>query len=197
MNYILQGLGLFLYPLGLCSILAVAVFVERFWALRASAVISAEVEVGLRNGQLNPSEEDTSAAGRLIRYLLREKPEASALKARAELELIRLERGFFIIETIVSLAPMLGLLGTVWGLVDAFRQVMVAGGAGPDITRFAPGIALAFTTTIGGLVVAIVSLVGVGILHRRLDLAQGRLNLVVERAGELSRRETPPPVPVS
>lgn len=188
MNYILQGLGLFAYPLGLCSVLAVAVFFERLWALRRSAVVSAEIEAGLRSGQVAAAEEDESSAGRVLRHLLRDKPDYSALKARAELEMLGLERGFFIIETIVSLAPMLGLLGTVWGLVDAFRQVMISGGGAPEISRFAPGIAVAFTTTIGGLIVAMVSLVGVGILNRRLDLAQTRLNLAVERAWELVRK---------
>ncbi len=68
-------------------------------------------------------------------------------------ESIRVERGMSVIEVIVALAPMLGLLGTVWGVLDAFADMGAAGSA--TIATMAPAIASALVTTVVGLLIAI------------------------------------------
>ena len=91
--------------------------------------------------------------------------EAAALTAR-EIELIRgtcehvldeeeirVEHGMGIIATIVALAPMLGLLGTVWGVLDAFAEMGTAGSA--NLATIAPSISAALVTTVVGLLIAI------------------------------------------
>lgn len=70
-----------------------------------------------------------------------------------EEEEIRLERGMGMINTVVKLAPMLGLLGTVWGVLDAFAEMGNAGNA--TISTLAPSISAALVTTVVGLIVAI------------------------------------------
>ena len=68
-------------------------------------------------------------------------------------ELLRVEDGLGYISTIVALAPMLGLLGTVWGVLDAFADMGAAGSA--TIATMAPAISSALLTTVVGLLVAI------------------------------------------
>ncbi|MGN0847556.1 MAG: MotA/TolQ/ExbB proton channel family protein [Kiritimatiellia bacterium] len=68
-------------------------------------------------------------------------------------ESIRVERGMGVIEGVVALAPMLGLLGTVWGVLDAFADMGAAGSA--TIATMAPAISSALVTTVVGLLIAI------------------------------------------
>ena len=68
-------------------------------------------------------------------------------------EEIRIERGMGVITTVVTLAPMLGLLGTVWGVLDAFADMGAAGSA--TIATMAPAISSALVTTVVGLLIAI------------------------------------------
>ncbi len=68
-------------------------------------------------------------------------------------EEIRVEKGMGAIATVVALAPMLGLLGTVWGVLDAFAEMGTAGSA--SLATIAPSISAALVTTVVGLVIAI------------------------------------------
>lgn len=68
-------------------------------------------------------------------------------------EEIRVEKGMGIIATIVALEPMLGLLGTVWGVLDAFAEMGAAGSA--SLAAIAPSISSALVTTVVGLIIAI------------------------------------------
>lgn len=68
-------------------------------------------------------------------------------------ELIKLEQGMGVIATVVSLEPMLGLLGTVWGVLDAFAEMGTAGSA--NLATIAPSISAALVTTVVGLLIAI------------------------------------------
>lgn len=85
------------------------------------------------------------------------KHEMSLVKSLAEHaldeELIRVEKGMGVIATVVALAPMLGLLGTVWGVLDAFADMGAAGSA--TIATMAPAISSALVTTVVGLLIAI------------------------------------------
>ncbi|MEM1380716.1 MAG: MotA/TolQ/ExbB proton channel family protein [Pseudomonadota bacterium] len=77
----------------------------------------------------------------------------SRLEAEAERLLVPLERGFRILDTVAQLAPLLGLLGTVLGMIEAF-QALQAGGSQVDPTALAGGIWVALLTTAAGLTVA-------------------------------------------
>ena len=68
-------------------------------------------------------------------------------------EEIRLDNGMGVIATVVALAPMLGLLGTVWGVLDAFAEMGSAGSA--NLATIAPSISAALVTTVVGLLIAI------------------------------------------
>lgn len=77
-------------------------------------------------------------------------------------ESLRLESGLILLAIAVSGAPFLGLLGTVWGVMDAFGGVAIKAQAGqrPDLSAMAPGVSAALITTVAGLLVAIPSMFG-------------------------------------
>src|SRR5205085_8586755 len=73
-------------------------------------------------------------------------------------EAIKLESGLILLAIAVSGAPFLGLLGTVWGVMDTFASVGQKGSA--DLVTMAPGVSAALVTTVAGLLVAIPSMFG-------------------------------------
>ncbi len=81
-------------------------------------------------------------------------------------EEIRVEHGMNIIATIVALEPMLGLLGTVWGVLDAFAEMGTAGSA--NLATIAPSISAALVTTVVGLIVAIPGVIAFNIMNSRI-----------------------------
>jgi biopolymer transport protein TolQ len=81
-------------------------------------------------------------------------------------ECVNLESQVSLLGTVVSAAPFVGLLGTVWGVMDAFTGVANAGTA--SIGALAPGISGALITTVAGLVVAIPSMVGYNYLLTKI-----------------------------
>lgn len=178
---VIQGAGIFIYPLGFCSILAVYMIVERLIALRSANVLPVSVLNRLVFGDVDQIEADErSVAGRIVMFNHEGKPDAEALKAFTRFEIARLERGMFILDFIVAGAPLLGLLGTIVGLMEVFSNISVATGM-PDPSTFVEGIALALTTTMLGLLIAIPALAGSSYLNRRIDLFAAKLDMLLER----------------
>lgn len=183
MQTLLQGAGVFLWPLLICSLLAVFLVVERALALRVARVAPESVLQSVLNGDLarvGPADGD-SAAGRLV---LRWKEGASgeALKAWARHELVRLQRGLHLLDSVVAAAPLLGLLGTVTGLATLFPEQGL-----PDSQTLTRGVGLALSTTMIGLCIAIPALIAANWLGRRLEILSSRLDVLVE-ALEARRR---------
>lgn len=170
---ILMAGGWAMLPILVCSLVALAIVLERFWVLRRSAVLppglGEEVRQWARGGQLDPKHLAVLAEGSPLGELL-----AAALAVRSHgRELIkeriedtgrhvvhRMERHLSTLGTIALIGPLLGLFGTVIGLIRMFMQVM-AGGIG-DPAKMAGGIGEALICTASGLTVAIPAYV----LHR-------------------------------
>lgn len=93
---------------------------------------------------------------------------SSLLETRARYELSTLERGLVILEIIVGIAPLLGLVGTIYGLILLFGSMDAAGGAN-DSARFAAGISTALNATLLGLLIAIPALVSWSYYSRRVE----------------------------
>lgn len=181
-----QGAGFFLYPLIICSLVAAGVIIERLLALREQVVLPSGLQHALMAGELGrPETGATSALGRVIAFTRSHQPEPETLKAFALLEITRLERGLFVLDIVVGIAPLLGLLGTVAGLVQVFSGLDPQSGL-PDAFEFTSGIAMALSTTLLGLAIALPALVGSGYLHRRAEVLGARLNVAVERLLELT-----------
>lgn len=158
--------GWALAPILVCSAMALAIILERFWTLRRKAVIPPElgeqVRAWARTRKLDPSHIDTlsknSPLGELLAAALnvRNRPR-EIIKERIEDTgrhvVHRLERFLNTLGTIALISPLLGLLGTVIGLIRMFLAVMVHGIG--DAQQMAGGIGEALVCTALGLVVAV------------------------------------------
>ncbi len=172
--------GVTMYVLTACSVVAVAVFIERLLALRSARVAPRSLlgEVGelVRAGKIAEALArcvgSSSAAGVIFATVLRKHgaPEA-ALKELAEdagrREAARLERFVEAIGVVAALGPLLGLLGTVLGMIKVFQRVNEVGAGSP--VEMAAGIWEALLATAFGLVVGIPALVMYRIILARVD----------------------------
>jgi len=178
---ILKDAGIFVYPLALCSLVGTFVIFERLYGLRRQAIIPDDLTESIINGDPVKGD-DKSALGRILAYWREHKQDQAAVKAYAKLEVNRMERGFVFLEIVVGAAPLLGLLGTVTGLVTVFSNVSSETGL-PDPAAFTRGIALALTTTVIGLSVAIPCLVASSYLQRRVETFAVQLESLLEQIG--------------
>lgn len=161
--------GLFVYPLGICLLVAVFVITERVYALRRGLTFPRKVEKALMSGEFPDKRwKKRSAAERIVFVAVHEKPSPDSLKAYARLEVAALEQGLFLLEVVIAGAPLIGLLGTVTGLVSVFSAMPTTGGSGGS-EIFSEGIALALLTTIIGLAIAIPALIGHSYLMRVVE----------------------------
>ncbi|MDR2513497.1 MAG: MotA/TolQ/ExbB proton channel family protein [Puniceicoccales bacterium] len=198
MKTLIEGAGHFIWPLGFCSFLAVFIVAERLLALRPARVLPGAITDALQRGDLRtlPSELGRSTAGRILHFFKKNNPDAETLKAFAQIELSRLERGLFLLDTIVSVAPLLGLLGTVYGLFILMPQTT----GQPDHASLSHGVGIALTTTVIGIGIAIPALFCSNFIARHLELLSARINLLVERLCALGATTSPteentPPLP--
>lgn len=95
------------------------------------------------------------------------------LKDEIGRKIFTLERGLSFIKMIASIAPLLGLLGTVWGIFSTFQVISSHGLENP--TMFAEGISTALVTTVAGLIVAIPHIMGFHFITGRLDFLENAL----------------------
>lgn len=176
MQTLIQGAGIFLWPLALCSFLVVFLVIERALAFRVSRVAPESILKAVSNGQLDQVgvEDSVSAAGRLVQRW-KDGATGEVLKAWARSEIIRLQRGLFLLDSIVAAAPLLGLLGTVTGLATLFPEQGL-----PDSQTLTRGVGLALSTTMIGLCIAIPALLAANWLGRRLEILTSRLDVLVE-----------------
>jgi biopolymer transport protein ExbB len=165
--------GPIMIPLGALSIATVACGLERtlFWAKLLSAEdkivhdVLAAARYSLSDAQVCAKRSKALPIGRFLLaplQLKRPSPETFrlALETTAEEEFAKMRKGDSILESTVGIAPLLGLLGTVTGLITTFMNLNIGGsGAGSgDLGKAAAGIGEALITTAGGMVVAILAL---------------------------------------
>lgn len=177
-DLIIKG-GIIIYPIILCSVIALTIFIERLWILKKEAVIPEglveDVEEKLKNkniaGALEVCEKSDSSMAKIFLAGLKNSAKGmwlvkEAVEERGGRESIILERNVGMLSTIANLSPLLGLLGTVSGMIKTFK-VMAEGGGNPSL--LAGGIAEALITTAAGLCVAIPVLVGYRVLKDKAE----------------------------
>src|SRR6185437_1192630 len=156
--------------LGLTSVVGVAFIIERGIALQWRRVGPSEIETAAQSCQNRDDvallrrvcEQKPSPLGRLLLeaadHLSWPKAEnEAALKTRASHEIVRLERGLVVLEIIVGIAPLLGLVGTIAGMMTLFGGIGQAGLG--EAGKLAAGIALILRATLIGLLIAIPALI--------------------------------------
>ncbi|MEC7948234.1 MAG: MotA/TolQ/ExbB proton channel family protein [Myxococcota bacterium] len=167
-------------PIGLASVVGLAVFLERAVALRRAGVVPADfareaVEL-LRQGRpadaLTAARKREAAAARVVATALEARGQTRpVIKERLEevgrREAAELERNAPIIGTVASISPLMGLLGTVWGMIQTFEVIQTQGVG--VVGSLAGGISQALITTMAGLSVGIPALIAYRWVLARVD----------------------------
>src|SRR5919197_3453702 len=185
--------GLFMWPLLACSIVSVTNMILRGLALRRKVVMPAAIEAEIE--RLAPGESperlsrivyhDPSSLARITRVALQHlrgprSENVEVVQTRARHEMVRLERGLIVLEVIVGIAPLLGLIGAVSGLVHVFSNLGLSTGTS-DTRQIALGIAEALNATVFGLSIAVPTLVGFTYFSRKVEVMSLEMEtLVVE-----------------
>ena len=196
---IIQAAGWPIWPLVVCSILAMALVIERFLSLKTSKVAPPKLldEVLSVSRTSVPANdvvlqlEQNSALGEVLASGFRAlnlNPRCSEADLRATMEgtgrivAHRLERYLNALATIASAAPLMGLFGTVVGMIEIFGSQSPAGGAtGGNPAQLAHGISVALYNTAFGLIIAIPSLIFWRYFRARVDEYLMTLELASER----------------
>jgi biopolymer transport protein ExbB len=174
LSFLSRG-GLVMIPLAVCSVLSLAVILERavFW-LRARGAGECEHVLHLASaGKWDDAVEHARAsravgARTLAQGLEHREHDASlAMEAAGRAELARMRRGLPVLDTIVTLSPLLGLLGTVTGMIGAFGVLSTTGIGQPH--AITGGVAEALIATAAGLAIAIVTLVPYNAFATRVE----------------------------
>lgn len=182
---VLKGAGHLLYPLVACSVAMVFIVCERSYALRRAAVMPDDLVDAVVSGRQLVGGKHTVLA-RIVEFAEQHKNDEGAVKAFARLEINRMERGIPYLDVIYAAAPLIGLTGTVVGLLRVFSQISPDTGL-PDPVAFTQGVALALSATVIGLCIAIPSLVGSGYLQRKIENYAAQLDVLLERILQRSR----------
>jgi len=196
--------GFMMYPLVLCSLVALGVMIAKSWTLfiahRESKALLGQFEELMNSGRLDDAiqtAKDTRGpvAAILLAGLRRVRERHAgakggdadirkAISTTGVIELDFLERGLAILGTIANVAPMLGFLGTVIGMILAFQAIEIAGQVDPSLV--ASGIKVALITTAAGLTIAVPVNIAYNFFVTRIDRliqdmeegAQAVLNLI-------------------
>lgn len=182
---IVQAGGILMLPIILCSVLAIAIIIERFWTLKPSRIsprnMLPDVWAKIKQNQLDAAElrelRNSSALGQILaaglvnaksgRTIMVESIEQAAGHVIHDMS-----RYLNLLGTIAQITPLLGLLGTVLGMIRVFTEIMAQGTGNANV--LAGGISEALITTAAGLTVAIPTLLFYRFFQRQID------SLVVE-----------------
>jgi biopolymer transport protein ExbB len=182
-DFVMRG-GPVMVPIALCSLIALAVIVERALKLTRRQVIPAGFLDGLRGVLKDPSRDRDAAlrycgehpgpVGRVLTVGIRRlgEPEEALerhIQEAGEREVPELRKRLRLLSVIAAVAPLLGLLGTILGMITAFKTVAASGEALGRTELLAKGIYEAMVTTAAGLVVAIPTLLFYHWLSARVE----------------------------
>jgi len=177
--------SLFIIILLVTSVVALTFIVERGLALRWNRVIPPAIQNGVSfyksaddlSRLRTVCEQNSSTLGRLLLFLSEHldwsrSEGVELLETRARHEVSQLERGLVVLEIIVGIAPLMGLVGTIYGLIMLFGSMSAVSGV--DSVKFAQGISTALYATLLGLLVAIPALIAWSYYSKKVE------NLTVE-----------------
>ncbi len=169
-------------PLMLCSIISIAIIFERIISLRPNIVIKPalaraihELGYGGKTTLIEQlSVDEDTPLSRLVRACLMytswpKEENAEAVQAYARREIVRLERGLVFLEVVTGLGPLLGLMGTILGLIRIFGSAGTSTDLSAQGTAIAAGIAEAMYCTVAGLFVAIPALIAHSLFSRHIE----------------------------
>jgi biopolymer transport protein ExbB len=190
----------------LTSVVGVTFIIERGLALRWNKIAPPEIEAAVESCQKRSDvevlrrvcQQKPSALSRLLLQAADHldwpmQDNADALQTRARHEIVRLERGLVVLEIIVGIAPLLGLVGTIVGMMDVFSDVGQAGLT--DAGKLASGIALILRATLIGLLIAIPSLIAWSYFSKKVEMLAVEMETLCDEFLRRQYRAAAQPVP--
>src|SRR5216110_73818 len=192
MSFFVKG-GLFMWPLLACSIVSVTTIILRGIALREKNVMPLAIESEIERLVPGASPErlmrivsyDQSALARIARVARqrlrgRRAENVEVVETRARHEMVRLAQGLTVLEVITGIAPLLGLIRAVSGLVHVFSNLGLSSGAS-DTRQIALGISEALNATVFGLSIAVPTLIAFSYFSKKVEVMSVEMEtLVVE-----------------
>lgn len=167
--------------LGLTSVVGLGVVLWRAWMLRWGQVTPPRITAALAECRTGDDvenlrdlcEKTPSPLGRLILFAINhhswpKTENASSLETAARREIVRLERGLVVLEIIIGIAPLLGLVGTILGMMTVFNDIGEAGLN--NASKLAHGISVILNATLIGLLIAIPALVSWGYFSKKVEV---------------------------
>lgn len=183
--------GIFMIPLGLTSVAGVMAILYKALSLSRGRVIPeplardiSQFQQHIVSDRVDPVirkfEKGDSVLARLAAVVLKHRGKSRseithAVESAARVETVHMHAGIAVIDTVITIAPLLGLLGTASGLVTIFQGL----GDNSDHLAIARGIAEALTTTIFGLAIAVPCVIAHGYFVRRIDMLTARLEALL------------------
>ncbi len=192
--------GIFMWPLLAFSVAALAALFDRWWFFTSHRYrlpadlesLRAELDDGGNASRIPPKTRDPMLSLGLL-YLQNRDASAehrrNVLQRHARQQVANHERRVRMLATIAVLSPLLGLLGTVWGMVGAFSQIESLGEA-VRASDFAGGIWSGLLTTVFGLVIAIPATAGARYFERRVERLADDFNDIVSHLDEWTGHST-------
>lgn len=173
--------GWMMLPIILCSVAVIAITVERYWTLNPAKIaprnLLAQVWSWIKNNQIDAARlrelKQSSPLGQILAAGLSNSRHGrdvmkDSIQEAANQVIHQLEKYVGLLGTIAAIAPLLGLLGTVFGMIKVFSAIMLDGGSG-NTAALAGGISEALITTAAGLGVAIPAMIFHRFFLRRID----------------------------
>ncbi|MEX0777727.1 MAG: MotA/TolQ/ExbB proton channel family protein [Phycisphaeraceae bacterium] len=188
--YLMQRGGWVMWPLLGLSVVGLALIIERiwFWARlngRGRLARVRRMANLLRQGDRHTAgqlaADDAGLYGRVVQGLLAEKFSDALATEVVEAQRRRLERFMPTLSTIITAAPMIGILGTVVGIINSF-ELLSQRGLTTDMGRVGEGIAQALITTAAGLVIALIVLFPYNAFRAQIEWTLGRIESLVAAA---------------
>lgn len=196
-NFLHDGYGLIqrggpvMWPILILSVLALAIVLDRAWSLLAwnsakAHKMAADMARHLRAGRVQEAlvlaKAGNTPYGALVQAMLAEDKPTEALAAEAiEVQERRIHRGFAFLSTVVTAAPMLGILGTVSGVIHAFHEISSGTKAGGvDLQALSGGIGEALVATAAGIGVALFVLVPHNLLRAKAERTVAHLETLAQ-----------------
>ncbi len=182
-DFIVKG-GLMMIPIGVCSLVAVAVIVERFVSLSRSNVIPPRFQRGLKKllaehpgdramaleyCKRHPSPVSNVFAAGIKRLGDPIEVVEKHIQDAGEREVLKLRKFVRVLSVIAAITPLMGLLGTIFGMIKAFQTVAMSGESLGKAELLAGGIYEAMITTAAGLTVAIPVLIAYHIICAKIE----------------------------
>jgi biopolymer transport protein ExbB len=201
---LVQAGGWMMVPIIVCSVAAVAIAVERFWSLQPSRIAPRtllaqvwgyvkkneldrerlrEIRSGCPLGQIFAAGLGNARHGRGIMK--------EAMEEEASVVMHEMERYLTTLGTIASISPLLGLLGTVVGMIQAFNRIYAAGGGVPEASKLVGDIAIALVNTFWGLAIAIPALTIYAFFRNRVEAITAECVKVCDHIVTLLSRGNP------